>query len=141
MLINDTDGIEVKSPLWKSSWPGVVDFIRITVARCIILIHGTDHVNDPDVFPQADVDFHFVVMTLSGNQLASNITKILFQRARSSSRFIGHQSVDAHALTLEEHRRVYEAIAAGDAEAAQAAMRAHIIDSWQRRRLPTQRKP
>ncbi len=99
------------------------------------------HVNDPDVFPQADVDFHFIVMTLSGNQLASNITKILFQRARSSSRFTGHQSVDAHALTVEEHRRVYEAIAAGDAEAAQAAMRAHIIDSWQRRRLPTQRKP
>ncbi|WP_349425951.1 FadR/GntR family transcriptional regulator [Microbacterium sp. LWS13-1.2] len=99
------------------------------------------NVSDPDVFPQADVDFHFLVMTLSGNRLASNITKILFQRARSSSRFIGHQSDDAYALTIEEHRRVYEAIAAGDPEAAQAAMRAHIIDSWQRRRLPTHRKP
>jgi DNA-binding FadR family transcriptional regulator len=97
--------------------------------------------DDPEAFPQADVDFHFLVMTLSGNQLASNITKILFQRARSSTRFTGHQSADAHAITLEEHRQVYEAIAAGDAEAAQAAMRAHIIDSWQRRRLPTQRQP
>ncbi|MDQ7876661.1 FadR/GntR family transcriptional regulator [Microbacterium sp. QXD-8] len=100
-----------------------------------------DSLHDPEGFPQADVDFHFLVMTLSGNQLASNITKILFQRARSSSRFIGNQSEDAHKKTLEEHRRVYEAIAAGDPAAAQAAMRAHIIDSWQRRRLPTQRKP
>lgn len=99
-----------------------------------------ESLDDGEAFPQADVDFHFLVMTLSGNQLASNITKILFQRARGSSRFTGIQSEDAHALTLEEHRRVYEAIAAGDAEAAQDAMRAHIIDSWQRRRLPTQRE-
>ena len=109
------------------------------VHEALVAMENT--VQDTEVFPQADVDFHFLVMTLSGNQLASNITKILFQRARGSSRFTGNQSTDAHALTLEEHRRVYEAIAAGDAEAAQAAMRAHIIDSWQRRRLPTHRQP
>ncbi len=98
-----------------------------------------ESVADDDVFRQADVDFHFLVMTLSGNELASNITKILFARARSSSRFTGNQAADAHERTLHEHRKVYDAIAAGDSAAAEAAMRDHIIDSWQRRRLPTQR--
>lgn len=96
-------------------------------------------VHDLEYFPEADVDFHFLVMTLSGNQLASNITKILFQRARQTARFSANQTPEAHELTVSEHRRVYDAIAAGDAAAAESAMKAHIIDSWQRRRLPTRR--
>lgn len=96
-------------------------------------------VEDPEVFPLADLEFHFLVMTLSGNQLASSITKILFRRARESNRFSGHPTIDAFRTTLAEHRKVYEAIAAGDSAAAEASMRAHIIDSWQRRRLPTRR--
>lgn len=99
-----------------------------------------ESVEKPEVFPEADLDFHFLVMTLSGNELASNITKILFSRARQSARFVGNQSAEAFHITLEEHRRVYEAIAAGDPVAAEAAMRAHIMDAWQRRRFPTARE-
>jgi DNA-binding FadR family transcriptional regulator len=98
-----------------------------------------ESVEDPEVFPEADLDFHFLVMTLSGNELASNITKILFSRARQSARFVGNQSTDAFHQTLEEHRRVHDAIAAGDPAQAEAAMRAHILDAWQRRRFPTTR--
>jgi GntR family galactonate operon transcriptional repressor len=96
-------------------------------------------VEDLDEFPDADLRFHFLVMTLSRNELASNITKILFSRARQSARFLGHRASDAHQITLDEHRRVYEAIAAGDVAGAEQTMRAHIIDSWQRRRFPTHR--
>jgi DNA-binding FadR family transcriptional regulator len=98
-----------------------------------------DSVEDPEIFPEADLDFHFLVMTLSGNELASSITKILFSRARQSARFVGNQSTDAFHQTLEEHRRVHDAIAAGDPAEAEAAMRAHILDAWQRRRFPTTR--
>ena len=98
-----------------------------------------ESVTDPEVFGDADLDFHFLVMTLSGNELASSITKILFTRARQSARFVGNQSTEAHQQTLEEHRRVHEAIAAGDPVEAEAAMRAHILDAWQRRRFPTAR--
>lgn len=99
-----------------------------------------ESVEDPEVFPDADLDFHFLVMTLSGNELASSITKILFSRARQSARFVGNQSTDAFHITLEEHRRVHDAIAAGDPAEAEAAMRAHILDAWQRRRFPTARE-
>ncbi|MDR6972841.1 FCD domain-containing protein [Leifsonia shinshuensis] len=78
-------------------------------------------------------------MTLSGNHLATNITRILFEHARQTVRFSANQAAEAHELTLSEHRRVYDAIEAGDAAAAQSAMKAHIIDSWRRRRLPTRR--
>lgn len=111
------------------------ELAQITAA----LARMEESVEDPEVFPEADLDFHFLVMTLSGNELASSITKILFSRARQSARFVGNQSTDAFHLTLEEHRRVHDAIAAGDPAEAEAAMRAHILDAWQRRRFPTTR--
>jgi GntR family transcriptional regulator, galactonate operon transcriptional repressor len=91
-------------------------------------------------FEQADVDFHVVVMETSRNRLAQNITKILYTRARESSRFQGAVSDEAIQLTLDEHARILHAIERGDSLAAENAMREHIRVAWQRRRLPTHRK-
>jgi DNA-binding FadR family transcriptional regulator len=93
-------------------------------------------IDDEDAYNQADFDFHSLVMTLSGNRLAENITKILFQRARASQRFTGSPTGEMFRQTLVEHGRVLDAIEAGDPAGAEAAMRTHIIDAWQRRRLP-----
>lgn len=100
----------------------------------------TDTIEDEAAYNQADADFHFLVMTISGNRLAENITNILFQRARASQRFIGAPDRAAFEKTLAEHRRVLEAIEAGDSAAAEAAMRAHIVDAWQRRRPPNAKR-
>ena len=96
----------------------------------------TDTIDDEAAYNQADADFHFLVMTLSGNRLAENITNILFQRARASQRFIGAPDRRSVRADPRRARRVLEAIEAGDAAAAEAAMRAHIVDAWQRRRPP-----
>ena len=98
--------------------------------------HMTESIDDEAAYNQADADFHLLVMTLSGNRLAENITNILFQRARASQRFIGAPTREAFEQTLTEHGRVLGAIEAGDPAAAEAAMRAHIVDAWQRRRQP-----
>lgn len=37
-------------------------------------------------------------------------------------------------LRRERHEAVYAAIVAGDPDAAEHAMRAHILDAWERRR-------
>jgi DNA-binding FadR family transcriptional regulator len=100
------------------------------------LANMEETISDEEAYSQADIDFHFLVMGLSGNRLAENITRILFQRARVSTRFQGAPTEDAFRLTLDEHRRVLEAIEAGDPAAAEAAMREHIVEAWQRRRLP-----
>jgi len=97
-------------------------------------------VDDSAAFREADVRFHIAVMELADNGLAENIARVLISHAVSSDRFTGVDPAGAFELTLEEHRRILEAINAGDAEAARVAMSAHILGSWDRRRLPTERK-
>src|SRR4051794_25595832 len=46
-------------------------------------------VEESEEFRQADIDFHHLVMDLSGNRLAQNIAKILFRRALESTRYHG----------------------------------------------------
>lgn len=91
-------------------------------------------VNDIDAYNDADFEFHNTVMEQSGIRLAANITRILFARARASSRFTGTPQADARRVTLDEHGKVLEAIISGDAARAESAMREHIARAWARRR-------
>jgi DNA-binding FadR family transcriptional regulator len=97
-----------------------------------------DSLHDETAFKSADVAFHETVMSASGNRLAESIARILFSRARESSRYHGVDPPNHFQLTLDEHEAVFAAIAARRADAAQATMNRHILDSWERRRLPTQ---
>jgi len=92
--------------------------------------------NDADSYNEADADFHYVVMEQSGNRLAANITRILFARARESSRFTGVTASDSRNVTVDEHRAILDAIVAGDPDRASQAMRDHIANAWSRRRPP-----
>ncbi len=96
-------------------------------------------VDQHDAFRQADIEFHDIVIELSGNRLAANIAKVLFHRALESARYHGVDQESAFAKTLDEHQQIFDAIAAQDGDAAESAMRRHIADAWQRRRLPTHR--
>jgi DNA-binding FadR family transcriptional regulator len=92
------------------------------------------NLGDFDAYNDADAAFHYVVMEQSGIRLAANITRILFARARSSSRFTGSPGEDAMRITLDEHHAILDAIVSGDAEAASRAMSDHISQAWERRR-------
>jgi DNA-binding FadR family transcriptional regulator len=96
-----------------------------------------DLLHDEDAFRSADAAFHETVMSLSGNRLAESIARILFERARENSRFRGVDSNESFRVTLDEHEAVFAAIAAGSPDAARDSMNQHILDAWQRRRLPT----
>ena len=91
--------------------------------------------HEGDAFRQADVVFHLTVMELSGNRLAENIAKRLYLRALESSRYQGMGYDGAFRSTLEEHALVADAISRRDVEAAERAMRDHILNSWRQRRL------
>lgn len=95
------------------------------------------HLDDIDAYNDADAAFHYVIMEQSDNRLASNITRILFARARESRRFTGIPGPDALHATLDEHRAILDAIVAGDADRAAQAMRDHIATAWARRRPPS----
>lgn len=91
-------------------------------------------IHDFELYNEADAAFHYVVMEQSDIRLAANITRILFARARESSRFTGTPGPEAMRLTLDEHREILEAIVRGDSEQASLAMSDHIAKAWARRR-------
>ncbi|MDQ1130293.1 FadR/GntR family transcriptional regulator [Microbacterium sp. SORGH_AS_0888] len=114
---------------------GELDRLRAAYDHMVETIDREDEYND------ADMLFHLAVMEQSHIPLAESITRTLYSRARESARFTTNPSPDVFQQTLDEHRRILEAIAAQDPGAAEAAMRTHIMDAWQRRRQPTARKP
>lgn len=76
-------------------------------------------------------------MEQSGNLLAANITRILFARARESSRFTGDPVRDSMLATIGEHKAILDAIVAGDEANAATCMHEHISRAWARRRPPS----
>lgn len=110
-------------------------------AELVDAFHQTElRIHDLEAYNDADAHFHLVVMEQSGIRLAASITRILFSRARESSRFTGTPGEAALRLTLEEHRAILDAIVKGDPDAAAQAMRDHISKAWERRR-PTNHRP
>lgn len=97
-------------------------------------------IEDSAAFRDADVQFHLTVMELSDNTLAENIARTLITHAVGSDRYTGRDPAHAFELTMAEHEQIVEAIAAGDSEAAREAMSEHILNSWQRRRLPVAKR-
>src|SRR3954454_15584266 len=87
-------------------------------------------------YNDADAAIHDLVMVQSGIRLAANITRIMFARARESSRFTGTTTYDAAQLTLEEHRSFLDSIVPGNGDTAATAMSEHIANAWARRRAP-----
>lgn len=92
------------------------------------------HAHDLDAYNEADAAFHYTIMEQSGNRLASNITRILFARARESTRFTGIPQPGVPAETLDEHKAIMEAVVSGRPAEASAAMMKHIALAWARRR-------
>jgi DNA-binding FadR family transcriptional regulator len=85
-------------------------------------------------FADADVHFHDMVMATSRNRLGRAIVNSIHDKARRSMRYHGDYNEAVMLRTVDEHQAVYDAIISGDAQGAAAAMRAHILGSWRRRR-------
>ena len=102
------------------------------IARCLGRMREVaDVVAD---FAAADVQFHDLVMEASGNRLGRAIVTSIHGKARTTGRYHGSASPENIAQTLIEHQRILDALQAHDDRAAHDLMRAHITDSWARRR-------
>ncbi|MGB3762933.1 MAG: FadR/GntR family transcriptional regulator [Ornithinimicrobium sp.] len=90
--------------------------------------------DDATAYLKADVAFHDAIMVASRNRLGRAMVHTLTVEAYRSLRYVGDPSTEHIRLTHGAHRRILEAVVAGDSALAAAAMDEHIIDSWQRRR-------
>ncbi len=91
---------------------------------------------DAEEFAASDVEFHAAVMAIAGDRLAQGIARTLTSRARDNARFYGAPGPEAMPATVEEHKRILDAIIAGDSETAAREMNDHITQAWERRRIP-----
>ena len=81
-----------------------------------------------DAFLACDMAFHREVARIGGNPIFPALVEAIFQWASAYYRPMV-RAPGAEALTLEEHTRLVDAIAAGKPDAAEAAVRAHLTRS------------
>jgi GntR family transcriptional regulator, galactonate operon transcriptional repressor len=93
-------------------------------------------INDPASFLVADVAFHEVVMTASGNRLGRAVIRTIGAEASRSNRYMGEPSPDDLFESNRGHDAVFDAIVAHDQATAAKAMGEHIYTSWLRRQKP-----
>ena len=86
---------------------------------------------------EADVTFHALIAQAAGNAVLASLLASLSTRTMRIRLWHGRTADDALHETREEHRRIYEAIIAGDPELARAAATAHIAsgERWLRGQL------
>lgn len=86
---------------------------------------------------EADVAFHAVIARAAGNAVLASLLASLATRTMRARLWHGRQAAGALDETRDEHRRIFEAIMAGDPELARAAATAHIASSerWLRAQL------
>jgi GntR family transcriptional repressor for pyruvate dehydrogenase complex len=87
-------------------------------------------VEDPPAFLVHDIRFHRLVGAASGNPIVAALMEMLaemhYQRRKDTVQFSSETSLRGAAAM---HRRIYQAIRAGDAEAARAAMDEHLLQA------------
>ncbi|PFG39420.1 GntR family transcriptional regulator [Georgenia soli] len=90
---------------------------------------GEQGLGDTEEYLQADVDFHLLLIRLSGNEmflgLQRTIAEVLIGRTR-----VGLTPAWPAPHSLDDHEAVARAVAAGQEEAAEAASRAVVAEVW-----------
>jgi GntR family transcriptional repressor for pyruvate dehydrogenase complex len=81
-------------------------------------------IGDLKRFEKTDVDFHYVLAVITRNPIFTAIHAALAEWLLEQRRTTLARGEDQKAY--EAHRKIYEAIAAGDPDAAEAAMRRHL---------------
>ncbi|MBM4430780.1 MAG: FadR family transcriptional regulator [Chloroflexi bacterium] len=75
---------------------------------------------------ELDVRFHLLIAEASGNTLAKEIVDAIVPAFCESNRAVLYVGSGNMQKTVQEHQRIINALAARDAHAAEAAIRAHI---------------
>jgi len=81
--------------------------------------------DEPERFLEIDGKFHRRIAAISANPIFETLVHGVFTWMRAFH-VEGVRKLGLEALTLEEHRAILDAIAAGDAAAASAAMRGYL---------------
>jgi DNA-binding FadR family transcriptional regulator len=96
------------------------------LARLRDLLDGMSRTHDdPDSYIQLDLEFHMEICRATRNRI---LDRFMFSSRwwQSAARRISNQAPRALPIATEQHRSIYEALAARDPKRAEAAMRVHL---------------
>ncbi|MBG0824861.1 FadR family transcriptional regulator [Planomonospora sp. ID91781] len=102
--------------------PGHLDRLRAALARM-------DRAGSADEFVLHDAEFHLTIAELAGNRLLAATMHAL----RATVQRHAVEAVERLGVTdplMDDHRRIYEAVASGDAEEAAAAIADHLTRAY-----------
>jgi len=98
------------------------------LAESLADMRKASHAKDVGAFVRADIDFHQIVLDAADNAFVAAIFDPLAQILRLTRyQTSAHAPVRRHAIA--HHDNILQAMAAGDPDAARAAMHAHIVQT------------
>ena len=98
-------------------------------------------IETPAGYVHEDVNFHDIIMSMSGDRLSKAIIDGIQGRALKTFGYSGKLNEAHIRATHEAHVRIYDAIISRNSEAASRAMREHIETSWRKRRPVSAKRP
>ncbi len=105
------------------------------VERLRTLVDRMDELVDDHVaYHDQDRAFHDTIMQASGNRIARAVVRALESQVINTARYMGRTERALCVASNRGHRRIYERIAAHDAQGAADAMFTHITEAWVVRR-------
>ncbi len=105
------------------------DMDREILATRFQAMEAAHHLEDPTEEAERDADFHIAIAEASHNVVLLHVMRGLFVLLRKGvifNRMQLYTHKGARELLLRQHRSIYDAILAGDPEAARAAAHAHM---------------
>jgi DNA-binding FadR family transcriptional regulator len=96
------------------------------------LVDEMSNLDDVEAFVENDLEFHRVIAVASRNDVVIALLDNLSSRTTRARVWRGLTQSRAYERTVEEHRAIYEALAAKRADIAAAVITAHIasVASW-----------
>ena len=102
------------------------DHEKVELATILQRMHEA---RDVEGLVEADVAFHAVIAKAAGNAVLASLLRSLATRTMRARLWHGREADGALDETRNEHRRIYEAVVAGDPDLARSAAAAHIASS------------
>ncbi|MBK8175640.1 MAG: FCD domain-containing protein [Rhodospirillales bacterium] len=105
------------------------DSDRQIICECFEAMETAHRLDDPSEEAERDADFHIAIAEASHNIMLLHVIRGLLGFLRKDvvfNRMLLYSRAGARDVLLEQHRAMYEAILAGDAERARLAAQVHM---------------
>lgn len=119
------DGLVARLAATRIDRPGLLQLEQILEAQARAIA-----VDDIERHVDTDIGFHAAMLQAARNPVLEEMLKQVYDRIRSA--MLGRVSPTGPKLALEDHRAIFKAVAAGNADAAEKAAHRHVSRVLQR---------